>query len=108
MKVQLQTNYSNRSFAQKTNKVQACAKPNFMAMIQFCAPKDAGISLFRGVEMLFESYKPIGKVLNGIALDEPRIRCVQADFPEDTYNAVLNSLRAAVTNERDVRITEFN
>jgi len=104
MKVQLQTNYATRNLMQKTNKAEACGKPNFTSIVQVSGYEKNSGTLFRGIEMILESFHPVSGIKKGLAGENDAIKYMQAFFPNDKDAMVLESLTAAIHNEKDVII----
>ena len=107
MKVQLQTNYTNRNLTQKTNGTQACAKPNFARTWEVSGPTEQISPLFlRGVEMVLESFKPTsitkGEIVPRLGMNP--ITYIKASYPQEVDEKVLRALEASLHHEPDAKI----
>lgn len=97
MKVQLQTNYANRSYAQKTNRTEAYAKPNFTGTGQVIMPMGAGLSLkpLKRIAETLNLHVPTSIIEEGIDL-KFGVHYVKASFESTKDAGVVQSLLAEV------------
>lgn len=111
MKVQLQTNYSTRNYTQRTNKADACAKPNFAGTGQVTMPMNIGLSLkpLKRIAEVFQLRVPTSIIEDGVDLVNG-LHYVKASFEPIKDADVVRSLLAEVDKiesegERNLRWT---